>query len=77
MGYSLNALGEWVQSHADSSGWAAYELYCDYSYSAASRRRPALKYLLTDATLGRFDMVLHVYSGVYLSLAPRGIEPLF
>ena len=57
-GYSLAAQDERLRSHAKSQGWAVYKLYCDDGYSAASRKRPALKRLLADATLGRFDVVL-------------------
>ena len=50
-GYSLAAQEERMRSHANSQGWAVYKFYCDDGYSAASRRRPALKRLLAEATL--------------------------
>ncbi len=57
-GYSLPAQEERLRAHARSQGWAVYKLYVDDGYSAASRNRPALKNLLTDASLKRFDVVL-------------------
>ena len=57
-GYSLAAQDERLRSHAKSQGWAVYKLYVDDGYSAASRNRPALKKLLFDASLKRFDAVL-------------------
>ena len=57
-GYSLAAQDERLRSHAKSQGWAVYKLYIDDGYSAASRNRPALKKLLFDASMGRFEVVL-------------------
>jgi site-specific DNA recombinase len=57
-GYSLAAQDERLRSHAKSQGWAVYKLYVDDGYSAASRNRPALKRLLFDASMSRFDVVL-------------------
>ena len=49
---------ERLRSHAKSQGWAVYKLYVDDGYSAGSRNRPALKRLLSEAALKRFDVVL-------------------
>ncbi len=57
-GYSLPAQEERLRAHARSQGWAVYKLYVDDGYSAASRNRPALKRLLAEAALKRFDVVL-------------------
>jgi len=57
-GYSLSAQEERLRAHAKSQGWAVYKLYVDDGYSAGSRNRPALKRLLFDASLKRFDVVL-------------------
>ncbi len=57
-GYSLPAQEERLRAHAKSQGWALYKLYVDDGYSAASRNRPALKKLLAEAALKRFDVVL-------------------
>jgi site-specific DNA recombinase len=57
-GYSLPAQEERLRAHAKSQGWAVYKLYMDDGYSAGSRNRPALKRLLAEAALKRFDVVL-------------------
>jgi site-specific DNA recombinase len=57
-GYSLAAQEERLRAHAKNQGWAVYKLYVDDGYSAGSRNRPALKRLLADAALKRFDVVL-------------------
>jgi site-specific DNA recombinase len=57
-GYSLPAQEERLRSHAKSQGWAVYKLYMDDGYSAGTRDRPALKRLLFEASLKRFDVVL-------------------
>ncbi len=57
-GYSLAAQDERLRSHAKSQGWAVYKLYVDDGYSAASRNRPALRKLLFDASMSRFEVVL-------------------
>jgi site-specific DNA recombinase len=57
-GYSLAAQEERLRSHAKNQGWAVYKLYVDDGYSAGSKNRPALKRLLFDASLKRFDVVL-------------------
>lgn len=57
-GYSLPAQEERLRAHANSQGWAVYKLYMDDGYSAGSRNRPALKRLLAEAALKRFDVVL-------------------
>ena len=57
-GYSLPTQEERLRSPAKSQGGAAYKLYVDDGYSAASHKQPALQQLLSDATLRRFDVVL-------------------
>jgi site-specific DNA recombinase len=57
-GYSLAAQEERLRFQARHEGWRVHELYMDDGYSAASRKRPALKRLLEDATAGRFEVVL-------------------
>jgi len=57
-GYSLPAQEERLRAHAKSQGWTTYKVYVDDGYSAGSRNRPALKRLLFDGSLKRFDVVL-------------------
>ncbi len=57
-GYSLPAQEERLRAHARSQGWTVYKLYMDDGYSAASRKRPALKRLLSEAAQKRFEVVL-------------------
>ena len=57
-GYSLSAQEERLRAHAKSQGWPTYKVYVDDGYSAGSRNRPALKRLLLDGSLKRFDTVL-------------------
>jgi site-specific DNA recombinase len=57
-GYSLAAQEERLRSHANNQGWIVYKVYVDDGYSAGTRNRPALKRLLFDASLKRFDVVL-------------------
>jgi len=53
-GYSLAAQEERLRSHAKNQGWVVYKVYVDDGYSAGSKKRPALKKLLFDASLKRF-----------------------
>jgi site-specific DNA recombinase len=57
-GYSLSAQEERLRAYAKSQGWSVYKIYVDDGYSAASKERPALKRLLLDSSLKRFDIVL-------------------
>ena len=57
-GYSLAAQEERLRSNAKNQGWVVYKLYVDDGYSAGSKNRPALKKLLFDASLNRFDVVI-------------------
>ena len=55
-GYSLAAQEERLRSHAQNQGWVVYKVYIDNGYSAGSKNRPALKKLLFDASLNRFNV---------------------
>ncbi len=57
-GYSLSAQEERLRAYAKSQGWIIHKLYVDDGYSAGSKNRPALKRLLIDGSLKRFDIVL-------------------
>ncbi len=57
-GYSLPAQEERLRAHAKGQGWIMYKVYVDDGYSAGSKNRPALKRLLFDGSLKRFDTVL-------------------
>ena len=57
-GYSLSAQEERLRDHVKSHGWTTYNVYVDDGYSAASKNRPALKRLLFDGSMKRFDVVL-------------------
>ena len=57
-GYSLSAQEERLRAYAKSQGWSVYKIYVDDGYSAGHRNRPALKGLLLDGSLKRFDTVL-------------------
>ncbi|MBA7637631.1 hypothetical protein ES703_45277 [subsurface metagenome] len=57
-GYSLSAQEERLRAHVKSQGWTMHKVYVDDGYSAGSKNRPALKKLLIDGSLKRFDSVL-------------------
>ncbi|WP_114391271.1 recombinase family protein [Notoacmeibacter marinus] len=44
--------------HAEKQGWSIVEEYSDYAISGASLLRPGVQALISDATRGRFDLVL-------------------
>jgi len=56
-GYSLPAQEERLRSHAKNHGWVVYKVYVDDGYSANTKNRPALKRLIFDGSLKRFDVV--------------------
>ena len=57
-GYSLEAQEERLRFFAKSQGWNIFKIYKDDGFSAKDINRPALKDLLYDAKLKRFDVVL-------------------
>lgn len=44
--------------HAEKQGWIVVEEYSDHAISGASLLRPGVQALISDATRGRFDLVL-------------------
>ncbi|MBB3811604.1 recombinase family protein [Pseudochelatococcus contaminans] len=44
--------------HAEKQGWHVIEQYTDHAISGASLLRPGIQALISDATRGRFDMIL-------------------
>lgn len=44
--------------HAEKQGWIIVEEYSDHAISGASLLRPGVQALISDATRGRFDLVL-------------------
>ncbi len=44
--------------HAEKQGWTIVEEYSDHAISGASLLRPGVQALISDATRGRFDLVL-------------------
>jgi len=46
------------RSHADKQGWQIVEEYTDHAVSGASLLRPGIQALITDASRGRFQIVL-------------------
>jgi site-specific DNA recombinase len=46
------------RSHADKQGWQIVEEYTDHAVSGASLLRPGIQGLITDASRGRFQIVL-------------------
>ncbi len=57
-GYSLEAQEERLREIAKSNSWSVYKIYSDEGYSAKNKNRPALKKLLLDARLKKFDVIL-------------------
>jgi len=57
-GYSLEAQEERLSFFAKSQDWNIYNVYEDKGYSAKNLNRPALKDLLFDIKLKRFDVIL-------------------
>jgi site-specific DNA recombinase len=43
---------------ADREGWTVVDVYPDYAISGATTHRPSFQRLLSDARLGKFDIVL-------------------
>lgn len=46
------------REHAAQQSWQLIESYADHAISGASLLRPGIQQLLTDATGGRFDIIL-------------------
>jgi site-specific DNA recombinase len=44
--------------HAEKQGWDIIEEYTDHAVSGASLLRPGIQALISDATRGRFQLVL-------------------
>ena len=44
--------------HAEKQGWDIVEEYTDHAISGASLLRPGIQALISDATRGRFDLIL-------------------
>jgi site-specific DNA recombinase len=44
--------------HAEKQGWQIVEEYTDHAISGASLLRPGIQALISDATRGRFDLIL-------------------
>lgn len=44
--------------HAEKQGWQIVEEYSDHAISGASLLRPGIQALISDASRGRFDMIL-------------------
>ncbi|MET4898942.1 recombinase family protein [Sphingomonadaceae bacterium jetA1] len=44
--------------HAEKQGWHVVEQYTDHAISGASLLRPGIQALISDATRGRFDVIL-------------------
>ncbi|MGE4307466.1 MAG: recombinase family protein [Novosphingobium sp.] len=44
--------------HAEKQGWQVIEEYTDHAISGASLLRPGIQALISDATRGRFQIVL-------------------
>ncbi|UXT21138.1 recombinase family protein [Agrobacterium tumefaciens] len=44
--------------HAEKQGWRIVEEYTDHAISGASLLRPGIQALISDATRGRFDLIL-------------------
>jgi len=57
-GDSLEAQEERLRDIAESNSWSVYKIYSDEGYSAKNKNRPALKKLLLDAKLKKFDVIL-------------------
>jgi site-specific DNA recombinase len=57
-GYSLEAQEERLSFFSKSQDWNIYKIYEDKGYSAKDLNRPALKDLLFDIKLKRFDVIL-------------------
>ena len=57
-GYSLEAQEERLRFFARSQDWSVHKIFEDKGYSAKSLDRPAVKDLLCDAKLKRFDVIL-------------------
>jgi len=63
MGTSLEVQREFLEAYVKREGWKIYhpeknKIYEDDGYSGENRDRPALKRLIIDARLKRFDLVL-------------------
>lgn len=46
-----------ILAHCQRQGWTVYKVYRDEGYSGAVAVRPALTEMLTDARLGRFNLL--------------------
>ena len=44
--------------HAEKQGWRIVEEYSDHAISGSSLLRPGIQALISDATRGRFDLIL-------------------
>jgi len=57
-GYSIEGQLDKTRMHAEQYGWDLVEQYVDPGYSARTDNRPAFKRMISDAKLGKFDVVL-------------------
>ena len=46
------------REHAEQQGWRVVESYADHAISGSSLLRPGIQNLLTDATAGKFEIIL-------------------
>lgn len=57
-GFSIEGQRTRLNSYAESQDWEIYETYVDDGYSAKDLHRPAMRAMLEDMELQRFDVVL-------------------
>ena len=58
-GHSLDAQEVHIRNYAQTQNWDVVHIYCDAGISAKKdSRRPALEQLMTDASQGKFDVVI-------------------
>jgi site-specific DNA recombinase len=58
-GHSLDAQEVHIRNYAQTQNWDIVHIYCDAGISAKKdSRRPALEQLMTDASQGKFDVVI-------------------
>lgn len=57
-GTSLEVQREFLVNYSKSNSYEVYNIYVDDGYSGYTRERPALKKLLRDAKLKKFNMII-------------------